>query len=85
MKETSIYEYIKNKNISINEVSLDFNSNNKISFTKFTNILRGIYHLSNTKKKFYFVIKKLKKIQKKLYKRKEFFFCLEEKIIIGIS
>ena len=38
MKETSIYEYIKNKNISINEVSLDFNSNNKISFTKFTNI-----------------------------------------------
>jgi len=38
MKETSIYQYIKNKNISINEVSLGFNLNNKISYTKFTNI-----------------------------------------------
>ena len=36
MKETSIYQYIEANNISISEVNLD--TNNKIAFTKFTNV-----------------------------------------------
>lgn len=36
MKETSIYSYTQKKNISIDEVSLD--TNNKISYTKLTNV-----------------------------------------------
>ena len=39
MIETSIYEYINTKNISIKEINFEDEINNKIFYTKFNNML----------------------------------------------